>query len=286
MNYAFTPTNMLKQSKSSKLTIDDQIKQEIEAFDLALRSHSGNLDKLRFIIIKILDLDRNVTNPSPFLNYALKERIVDELTSGADPVKTKEEKISLLGSFQEKASQIKNTFLEGKKTSAASYIQEYGSFLPNEFKMLLRAEGLKNVENASYDTVVAAVSGCIQIKTHYEKAYLKCCTDLQINDESIDKISQSINPKINWTGSAKDFASLYYSLHKNSWIEDYFNPDRTTAKFLKSHFFILDRFKKDIEEDALRMNLLEVNHAFARPNRSKINIKDLAFSPTELPENK
>ena len=50
MNYAFTSTNMLKQSKSSKLTIDDQIKQEIEAFDLALRSHSGNLDKLRFII--------------------------------------------------------------------------------------------------------------------------------------------------------------------------------------------------------------------------------------------
>ena len=270
-------------SKSSKLTIADQINQEIESFDFALKMYTRDIDKLRFIIIKILDLERNVTNPSPFHNYALKERIVDELTNGADPVKTNEDKKSLLGSYQEKAIQIKHTFLEGKKTSAASYIQEYGSFLPNEFKILLRSEGLKNVENASFDTVVDAVGGCIQIKKYFENAYLKCCDDLQINEDSLDEISQTINPKINWTGTARDFASLYYTLHKNGWIEDYFNPDRTTAKFLKSHFLILDRFKKEINDDALRMQLLEINDAIYRPNISKIKLHDLTFSPIETP---
>jgi hypothetical protein len=106
--------------------------------------------------------------------------------------------------------------------------------------MLLRKYGLDKINEITFEDVVDAINGSIEIMNFYDEKIRETCNELSITNDKIDEITDSYGPKIEWKASTGVLAELYYTLIRQGWIGEKFPTTPKTANFLRYHFHIKD----------------------------------------------
>lgn len=227
------------ETKYGNMSIDEQIIDAQKQVEKKLKQHFG-LGKLEYCLVKKIEIRKQVLYPTPNINYELKEQVTNEYLQDIKPLNTKEDEEKLLKSYKEMANKLFSIFPKGKLTNVESYINEYREYLPHEHIMLLRKYGLNRIKDVTFEDVVDAINGSIELMNFYDEKIRETCNALLVTDDTIDEITDSYGPKIEWKASSGALAELYYTLIKQGWIGDKFPTTPKTANFLRYHFYIKD----------------------------------------------
>jgi|688.fasta_scaffold86693_4 hypothetical protein len=227
------------EKKHSTKSINEQLVEAKSLVENKLKHHFG-LGKLEYCLVKKIEIEKQVLYPTPNINYELKVQVTNEYLQDIKPENTKETEVRLLNGYKEMANKLFSIFPKGKLTSTESYINEYREYLPYEHRMLLRKYGLDKINEITFEDVVDAINGSIEIMNFYDEKIRETCNELSITNDKIDEITDSYGPKIEWKASTGVLAELYYTLIRQGWIGEKFPTTPKTANFLRYHFHIKD----------------------------------------------
>ena len=270
------------ETKYGNMFIDEQIIDAQKQVEKKLKQHFG-LGKLEYCIVKKMEIEKQVLYPTQNISYELKEQVTNEYLQDIKPLNTKEDEETLLKSYKEMVNKLFSIFPKGKKTDVESYINEYREYLPHEHIMLLRKYGLNRIKDVTFEDVVDAINGSIVLMNFYDEKIRETCNELLITDDTIDEITDSYGPKIEWKASSGALAELYYTLIKQGWIGDKFPTTPKTANFLRYHFYIKDNVTgKEASHDTM---IKAVNKGIKNIENAPLNVIDkndkLRFRPNE-----
>lgn len=226
-------------TKYGSKTIDEQLGEAKSLVEKKIKQHFG-LGKLEYCLVKKIEIRKQVLYPTPNINYELKEQVTNEYLQDIKPVNTIEDEEKLIKGYKEMANKLFSIFPKGKLTNVESYINEYREYLPHEHIILLRKYGLNRIKDVTFEDVVDAINGSIELMNFYDEKIRETCNELKISDDTIDEITDSYGPKIEWKGTSGALAGLYYTLIRQRWIGDKFPTTPKTASFLRYHFHIKD----------------------------------------------
>lgn len=270
------------EAKYSSKSVDKQLGEAKSLVEKKLKLHFG-LSKLEYCLVKKNEIIKQVLYPTPNISYELKEQVTNEYLQDIKPLNTKEDEEKLLKGYKEKANKLFSIFPKGKLTNVESYINEYREYLPHEHIMILRKYGLNRIKDVTFEDVVDAINGSIELMNFYDEKIRETCNELKISDDMIDEITDSYGPKIEWKASSGSLAELYYTLIKQGWIGDKFPTTPKTANFLRYHFYIKDKVTR---KEASHATIIKaVNKGIKDIGNAPANVIDkndkLRFRPNE-----
>lgn len=270
------------EAKYSSKSVDEQLGEAKSLVEKKIKQIFG-LGKLEYCLVKKIEIRKQVLYPTPNISYELKEQVTNEYIQDIKPLNTKEDEEKLIKGYKEMANKLFSIFPKGKLTNVESYINEYREYLPHEHIMLLRKYGLNRLKDVTFEDVVDAINGSIELMNFYDEKIRETCNELLIPDDTIDEITDSYGPKIEWKGTSGALAGLYYTLIRQGWIGDKFPTTPKTASFLRYHFHIKDNISgKEASHDtlikAVNKGMKDIGHA----TLGKIDKNDeLKFRPHE-----
>lgn len=270
------------ENKYGSKSVNEQLGEAKSLVEKKLKQHFG-LGKLEYCLVKKIEIGKQVLYPTPNISYELKEQVTNEYLQDIKPVNTKEDEEKLLKGYKEMANKLFSIFPKGKLTNVESYVNAYREYLPHEHIMLLRKYGLNQIKDVTFEDVVDAINGSIELMNFYDEKIRETCNELLITDDTIDEITDSYGPKIEWKASSGALTELYYTLIKQGWIGDKFPTTPKTANFLRYHFYIKDKFKgKEASHDtmikAVNKGIKDIGNA---PQTLIVKNDKLRFRPNE-----
>jgi len=270
------------ETRYGRSNVNEQLEEAKRLAEKKLNQRFG-LGKLEYCLIKKIEIERQVLYPTPNINYELKEQVANEYLQDVKPENTEEDEVRLLSGYKQMVNKLFTIFPKGKLTNIESYINEYREYLPHEHIILLRKYGLNRIKDVAFEDVVNAINGSIELMNFYDEKIIQTCNELKISDDTIDEITDSYGPKIEWKGTSGALAGLYYTLIRQGWIGDKFPTTPKTASFLRYHFHIKDNISgKEASHatiiKAVNKGMKDIGHA----TLGKIDKNDeLKFRPHE-----
>lgn len=269
------------KSKNQEFTINEQILETRKSIEGNLSKHFG-LNKIKYLLRELIEIERLVTRPLPFAYYPIKKDIIDSVIDSSHSF---DEEKGMEG-YRQKVREFLDAHPRTKQDSVNSYISKHAYYMPKEFQLLMRLKKSINIESVMFEDVQDSIIGLYGVESFLDDLINQECKQQQISPQMLSSEKDQYSPKLVWSSDVNSFVSLSSSLVNNGWIEKDWKSLDEEARNLAYHFSITVK-GKDANSRYISTQLSQFQKKFMQLTGDidrRVDKRVYPFHPTKLPK--
>jgi len=269
------------KSKDKEVTINEQLLEIRSSIEYNLSKHFG-LNRIKYLLRELIEIERLVTRPLPFAYYPIKKDIIESVIDSSHSFDEEEG----MESYRQKVRDFFDAHPRTKQDSVNSYIGKHAFYMPKEFQLLMRLKKSIDIESMRFEDVEDAVLGLYGIESFLDDLIGQECKQQHISPQMLSSEKDQYSPKLVWQSDVNSFASLSSSLVNNGWIEDSWKSLDEEARNLAYHFSITVK-GKDANSRYISTQLSQFQNKFMLISTDvdkRVDERIYPFHPTKLPK--